>query len=196
MDGKVTFNGGDSREIGQLVPRIDIFADKWGESNETVLAGTQGSGSFGINLYKKDNTLMSPEEFGIAATHEILHTVRIAHPWEVQQGKDMELKLTGIDKISFQTTVNTDKNISYNIMFYGFFNINGNNLGNLWQSKKPEYLSKSQLNLMLGEIKLQKNGAGIIPNGVTSPNDPRYLDYKNYWDPYGAPGKQLQETYK
>lgn len=45
-------------------------------------------------------------------------------------------------------------------MLYNFCIINGHRLDKLWKTKRPEYLTKEQLQLIFREIDLQATGAG------------------------------------
>jgi len=158
VSGAVSFNGGSSEE--RLIPQISLNGTP-PDSPETgvTVEGLSGQGVASIDLYNKDGSLKSPEELAIDVVHELFHTIRLGHPFELTQGEDSKLVHLGGD--SYGTTPSTDPNISYNIMMYPMQSVNGQNLGVLWESKGPTMLTKGQIEVMMKEIDLQKQGYGV-----------------------------------
>ena len=73
-----------------------------------------------------------------------------------------------------KNAASTDPNICYNIMLYNYCIINGKRIGDLWKYKRPEYLTLQQLELVLQQIDLQKDGDGTFNGSVE--------DYNEYWE--------------
>jgi RHS repeat-associated protein len=192
ISGTVTFNGGDGK--GRLVPIIGLYGQKHtSDPNAPMIAGMTSFGASNINIYKKDGSVKSPEELGEDVVHELLHTLRIEHPFEKTQGADTKLVHQGGN--DYATAPTTDPNISYNIMNYSMIKINGRKLGTLWKSKSPTLVTKDQINLMLNEISLQKQGYGVAPKynrGASQmQNDQNYNNYyQSYW--FNTPGQDVQ----
>ena len=102
-----------------------------------------------VNLYNSAGELRSLSSVGSDATHEMLHTLRLDHPFEITQTADTELLRVAPN--SFVSTPTTDKNIVNNIMNYPIITIDGQKGSNL------NSLTKGQLNFMLKEIEEQPN---------------------------------------
>ncbi|MCS3311727.1 hypothetical protein NXX38_07015 [Bacteroides sp. BFG-637] len=111
------------------------------------------------------------------ATHEVLHTLRLGHPFELMQTADTEL--VRVAPNSFVSTSTTDKNIVNNIMNYPQITIDG------MKGCDLNMLTKGQLNYILNEINLQKRGYGFAPkyNSVLTPEQNANL-YKQYYEDY------------
>lgn len=128
-----------------------------------------GSTSFmytSINMFQEGGVLRDINSVAQSSVHELFHTVRVAHPFELTQSPDTELISIGPN--SYITTHNTDPNIVNNIMNYGFTTINGQ------RGWDMVHLTKGQFNFVLGEIKLQNQGYGYFGNK-------RDKDYVDYW---------------
>ena len=115
---------------------------------------------------------------GEDAVHEMLHTLRLAHPFEMTQTTDT--KLLRVAPNSFVSTPTTDANIVNNIMSYPMIMVNGQKGTNL------VFLTNGQLNFMLNEINLQNQGYGFLPKynpSLTSEQNATLynLYYENYW---------------
>lgn len=181
--GSITFNGGT--ETDRLIPQFTLYAKKFeGTPDQPMIAGSNNKGSFDVNIYNKDGSVKTPSEVAEDVIHELLHTVRVAHPFERTQGPELTLKRVGKD--AYSSTSITDKNIQYNIMNYPMISIDGQKLGTLWKSKRPTLVTESQLKLMINEINLQRQGYGIMPkydkNASQDQNDQKFLKYYNdYW---------------
>ena len=79
-----------------------------------------GSTSFmytSINMFQEGGVLRDINSVAQSSVHELFHTVRVAHPFELTQSPDTELISIGPN--SYITTHNTDPNIVNNIMNYG-----------------------------------------------------------------------------
>jgi hypothetical protein len=157
--GEVTF--GTSLDSKRATPTYTITANKYNlidPDNQLVVVG-QTMGSYGsLNLFNKYDQLTSPEDFAETTAHELFHTIRIEHPFEVTQASDTELLKQGK---KFFNTSNTDPNINLNIMVYNSTIINGQRMKDARIGQKADLLTKGQLNLMQSEIDLQKSGKGL-----------------------------------
>ncbi|WP_165044853.1 type VI secretion system tube protein TssD [Dysgonomonas sp. ZJ709] len=203
ITGKLFYSGTKTNELPQFVPNVYIIK---GNPN----GGSQG-GCFKGNVTVFSDLEETPDflqEFSETIVHELFHVTRIDHPFERTQSEDTKLFSEGWARYS--TALSTDPMIYYNIMNYNYCIINGKLLKKLWANKRPEYLTKGQLQLMLREIDLQKTGEGtkqnlnvgsMIKSGQLSgagidilhqnnqnPDDYSYLDY--YWT-VGVPGKVI-----
>ena len=108
-----------------------------------------------VNLFNRAGELKSLSDIGSDATHEILHTLRLEHPFELTQTEDT--KLLRVAPNSFVSTPTTDPNIVNNIMSYPMIMID------VQKSTNQNSLTKGQLNFMMNEIKLQNQGYGFKP---------------------------------
>lgn len=132
-----------------------------GSLDAPMIAGSQVNGGISINIFNKDGSIKTPNQLALDVTHELIHTLRVEHPFEKTQGADLSLLRNG--KNSYLTTSTTNSNIFYNIMNYGMISIDGLLLKDFWKSRSPELITSDQLNLMLDEINLQKQGYGVMP---------------------------------
>lgn len=143
--------------------------------------GTLGGGttyfSSSVNLFNPKGELRSLSNIASDATHEVLHTLRLGHPFELTQTADTEL--VRVAPNSFVSTSTTDKNIVNNIMNYPQITIDG------MKGCGQNMLTKGQLNYILNEINLQKQGYGFAPkyNSVLTPEQNANL-YKQYYEDY------------
>ena len=119
-----------------------------------------------INVFKEGQILNS-ELVAQSSVHEILHTLRLEHPFELTQSADTKLFKTGINQ--FLTSPLTDSNIVNNIMSYPMIEINGK------RGQDLTHLTKGQFQFLLQEIRRQNQGYGFIGKGKS------YEDYIDYW---------------
>lgn len=152
-DGKVTgklfFSGTYTIDAPQYVPFLKI------------VKGRSGNGNIYNGMVTAEIEILDGNPLGevaIVTIHELLHSVRIDHPFEKTQAEDTRLFNDGFRR--YTTALSTDPQIYYNIMLYNICIINGYLLDDLWKRKDPEYLTRGQLELMLKEIDIQKDGAG------------------------------------
>ena len=106
MSGTVTFY----QENTNIVQSLSL-----GKMNNNIGGMTSYFNSF-VNLYNSAGELRSLSSVGSDATHEMLHTLRLDHPFEITQTADTELLRVAPN--SFVSTPTTDKNIVNNIMNY------------------------------------------------------------------------------
>lgn len=139
------------------------------EGEASLVGGTSGINVEADSKVTDDGLLLM--DLGATGIHELIHTLRLFHPHNLTQSKDMGLVKDG-HPLYYKTTSATDANIYHNIMLYGVIYINGKLLDDLWKYKHPEYLTKSQLAFMLEEIDRQQNGEGT--------NKP-YSNHSEYW---------------
>ena len=111
-----------------------------------------------------------------SSVHELFHTLRLAHPFELTQSEDTELHKNGVN--NYSSTSNTDKNIVNNIMSYQRILIDGKKGDNLIN------LTKGQFDFILKEIDLQNQGYGYMNKGKG------YEEYMDYW--LNWPGEIVQ----
>lgn len=137
-----------------------------------------------VTLRDFNGEMRSPEDIGIDAVHEMLHTLRLTHPFEMTQTPDTEL--ISIGNQSNVTTSNTASNIVDNIMNYPSTIVNGK------KSSNQTALTSGQLDFMINEIMLQKQGYGFYPKWDKSldskQNESRINKYYyDYWEFPGTP---------
>jgi RHS repeat-associated protein len=106
MSGTVTFHEGNANIIQSL---------SLGQMNDNI-GGTTSYFNSSVNLFNSAGELRSLSSVASDATHEVLHTLRLDHPFEVTQTADT--KLLRVAPNSFVSTPTTDKNIVNNIMSY------------------------------------------------------------------------------
>lgn len=168
FSGEIVFNNNDSNIVQSL--SLDFFSDN-------SIGGSTSMMSSIVNIHGKDGNLASPMEVAQSAVHELLHTVRLDHPFEITQVSDTELINTGNN--SFITTSNTDPNIVNNIMNYSFISINGQRGTDL------THLTKGQFGFIRKEIMLQRLGYGFFKNNPDISNNGNlinYAIYQWYWE--------------
>ena len=175
-----------SASSGSLSGNV-VFYENNPDLVQTVDFGTFGDNSFGgstsymssfINVNDKDGNMGSPESIAQTTVHELFHTVRLHHPFEYTQSADTELISLGAN--SFTTTENTNPNIVNNIMSYSNISINGEKGTNM------VYLTPGQLEHIMREIQLQKQGYGFLGRGKT------FKEYEKYWNEW--PGEPVRKS--
>ena len=105
-----------------------------------------------INVLDSHGNPANPEEFANSTVHELLHTIRLDHPFEVTQSEDTELIHLG--GYNYSSTSKTDPNIVNNIMSYRNISVDGRTGNDM------RHLTKGQFNYMKNEISKQMQGAG------------------------------------
>ena len=157
--GTVTFNG--NKVDGQLTPVLTI-----GGLDDPVQGGQTIAFYSRINIFDSNGDYRNITEVAFDAAHELFHTARLAHPFETTRATDVELIRYGA---SYFTTPNTDVYMLYNVMNYPTTVINGQSYRSSG-ANMPQRLTKGQVQFLLKEIDLQKNGAG------TTINDPYWTN--------------------
>jgi RHS repeat-associated protein len=182
--GEVTFNN-HSESKNQVVPELDLYYMKPEVKKNGFRAVQPGHTSFnfsGVNMIGYDGKLKSPVLVALDVIHELLHTLRVNHPFDATQSEDT--KLIEVSKNSYVTGPKTDPNIYYNVMNYNYIKINGKILRDLWKEKNAELLTLEQIQQMVKEIDFQKKGAGLF-----SVEDEKA--YYKYWEKF--PGKPVEQ---
>ena len=165
VSGEVTFEG-------RIVEGIHTPTLTWTSNKNSRIAGMTSLGSSMVNVLNSDNTQKSEDKFASDVIHELLHTLRLEHPFEVTQTTDTELLQTG--KNSYTSTKNTVSDIRDNIMNYDMIKIDGKSFKEINPNGIQNKISPGQIELMKNEIDLQQKGAGA--NG-----DYHYwLEYSGY----------------
>ena len=158
------------------------------EESSLIAGSTTYMGSQ-VNVNDKNGALKDYAIVAADVSHELLHTLRVAHPFERTQTADTKLLKVGPN--SYISTPSTASNIGNNVMIYPMTTIDGKT------STSQNSLTKGQLNLMLKEIELQKQGYGIYKYNkklTNSQNEELYSKYfTNYWDQDQWPGYPVQK---
>ena len=178
FSGEIVFLNNDPNIVQSL--SLDYFSDN-------NIGGSTSIMSSRINIIGKNGSIASPMEVAQSAVHEILHTVRLDHPFETTQVSDTELIKNGNN--SFITTSNTDPNIANNIMNYSFIAINGQRGTDL------THLTKGQFDFIRKEIMLQRLGYGFFKKNSDISYNGNLINhaiYQWYWEKVpGAPVHSL-----
>ena len=153
VSGSVTFNGNQIEGIHTPIM-------SWSMDANSGIAGNHGNGYIYVNLLDRNNMLKSIDVFASDVIHELLHDLRLDHPFELTQTLDTELIKIGHN--SFVTTKNTIYSISTNVMNYDFITINGFVLKETNSNALLNSISPGQIQLMMNEIDLQQKGAGFL----------------------------------
>ena len=148
------------------------------KSSNAHISGSTFTMQSSVSICDSNGNLRDLENVALTVIHELLHTLRVEHPFEKTQTEDTELIKIGPN--SFETTATTDKNIVNNIMNYSMIIVNGQT------PIVQNSLTRGQLDFMIKEIKLQKQGYGFIPayNQHLSSKQNELLFtkyYENYW---------------
>ena len=158
------------------------------EESSLIAGSTTYMGSQ-VNVNDKNGALKDYAIVAADVSHELLHTLRVAHPFERTQTADTKLLRVGPN--SYISTPSTASNIGNNVMIYPMTTIDGKT------STSQNSLTKGQLNLMLKEIELQKQGYGIYKYNkklTNSQNEELYSKYfTNYWEQDQWPGYPVQK---
>lgn len=149
--GTVTFNGNVVE--GQVTPVLTL-----GGLTDPKQGGQTKFFYSDVNLLNASGEMRSYMDVGYDAVHELLHTARVDHPFETTQSSDVELIRNGGTYLS---TPNTDSNILYNIMNYPSTTIDGKSYRTSGSSIPQGMMTPGQVQFLLKEINLQKNGAGL-----------------------------------
>ena len=151
VSGEVTFEGNEV--AGIHTPTLTWYSNK-----DSKIAGITTLGSSTVNILNSDNTQKTGDEFASDVIHELLHTLRLVHPFEVTQTADTELLRTG--KNSYISTQNTVSDIRDNIMNYNMILIDGKSFKETNPNGIQNKITLGQIDLMIKEIDLQQKGAG------------------------------------
>lgn len=154
--------------IGLNISKEEVVQKK--ENEVVIVGGTSMNHTQTVSQIEDDGLLLM--NLGETAIHELLHTLRLEHPQALTQAEDCTLLRSKLSPYHFKKNDNTDLNIYYNIMIYGFLYIDGNLLSDLWNYKRPEYLTRGQLNFIIEEIDRQRKGEG---------SDKPFSNYSEYW---------------
>ena len=147
ITGDVTYNG--YYVEGKVTP--EMILDFGGGR---IAGSTYASGSY-VNIADRNNKIKDISLIASDALHELLHTVKLHHPFEQADAEDTQLVQIGPDE--YITTEKTDKNILYNVMNYMETTVNGQNANGALQSS----LTYGQIMYILRQIDLQQQGAGL-----------------------------------
>lgn len=176
MSGNITFE----EENSDIVQSLSL-----GNMDGTI-GGVTTYFDSSVNLYNRSGELRTLANIASDAVHEIFHTVRLDHPFEITQTEDTELLRVAPN--SYVSTLSTAVNIVDNIMSYPNITIDGKRGSNL------NSLTKGQLKFVMDEINLQKQGYGFVPkyNSTLTPEQNATL-YKQYYHDYwlNIPGKPV-----
>lgn len=164
ITGKFFFQGITTQELPQVVPKLVISPKT---KNEITVAGLTNNITSWVGSEVIDNSYLLTD-LSDTSVHELLHTLRLYHPFELTQSMDTKLIKVGNNK--YETTSDTDKNIYNNIMNYDSIEIDGIHLSDLWRKSPPQYLTEGQIKFMLQEIDLQRQGNGTLG-----------MDFTDYW---------------
>jgi RHS repeat-associated protein len=167
VSGTITFYEGNSSILQSL--SLGAFVDNTFGGHTEYFASS-------VNLYGKDGGVRAISSVASDAIHEMLHTLRLGHPFEVTQTADTELKR--IDSKNFASTPSTDENIVNNIMSYPMIRVDGKSGDN------QNHLTNGQLNFMLKEISLQNKGYGFFNYNKAFNNEQNTGIYKEYYENY------------
>jgi hypothetical protein len=142
-----------------------------------IIGGTTSYFYSSVNLLNSAGEERPVSAVGEDATHEMLHTLRLEHPFELTQAADT--RLVRIAPNTYVSTPTTDANIVNNVMSYPMITIDGQ------KGTNQTFLTKGQLNFMLNEINLQNQGYGFKPkyNPSLTPEQNSNL-FKLYYDDY------------
>lgn len=188
VTGKLFFDGTYTKEPPQVVPKLDIIEEAKKVEGFFTL-GTQTT-----DVHAKVESMPIDDSFlttdlGESGVHELLHTLRLHHPFALTQAEDTKLINIGWERLI--TVQGTDPNIAYNIMNYDIKIIDGKKLSDLWKLKRPEYITKGQLQFIFNEIDRQQKGKGTVQD-VAEASHIR-SEWDTYWDEANFPGKELEE---
>lgn len=174
VTGRIFFDGYCTLDLPQATVKLSTNKKPPKPDDPTkavVVGGTMwNSSSIGSDETEKDDTLL---DVAVTAIHELFHTLRLDHPFNRVVSEDSRLKHVG--GLYFESTSQTDKKIQYNIMNYNFIYIDGVLLKDLWKYKRPEYLTKGQIQFIFNQIDSQQKGDGAKKI---------YYNYIEYWNEY------------
>jgi RHS repeat-associated protein len=176
ISASMSFEGG--RDPGRLTPSIHLD-----QISDPDKIGDHYNGF--VNLYI--NNMDNLQEFAETGIHELFHTLRLDHPFEKTQAKDVELIWDNNGK-TYKTTPNTDSKIMKNIMNYNYIPINGKTFKQLFNSNTGlNSLTRGQIQFILKEIYKQMSGYGILPKQRANEKREEYEKraaeyYHDYWN--------------
>lgn len=187
VTGKLFFDGICVNDPPQVVPKLSIIAAIDVAKGEASTGTNTIANISNVESMREDNSFLLLD-LGEGAVHELLHTLRLEHPFSKTQAEDTKLINLGWERL--KTTPTTDPNIYYNILNYNFKIIDGKLLGDLWKFKRPEYITKGQLQFIFDEIDRQQNGEGTTQDVIEATYERSEWDI--YWDPDNYHGKPLE----
>jgi RHS repeat-associated protein len=192
--GEVLFQDG---LIFTQVKPVLAFGISIVDENGNMIEGGTWQHISTVTVLNADGSIKHASEVGKDAVHELIHTLRLDHPFGIVQTNDTKLIYNGY--WNYLTYPETDPDIIYNIMNYGFMRINNNLLSDAWQQRDGILLTKGQINFMLKEIDLQKKGFGLYPKRNESDTQEKFEQevnekYLDYWDNIpGEPVKNMND---
>lgn len=166
MSGTITFYQGN-QNITQSLSLSEM---------DGAIGGRTSYFHSSVNLFNRTGELRPLSDIGSDAIHEILHTVRLAHPFELTQTEDT--KLVRVAPNTFVSTPTTDINIINNVMNYPMITIDGQ------KSTNQNSLTKGQLDFILKEINLQNQGYGFFKYNPALTQEQNLNLYKQYYESY------------
>lgn len=163
--GSVTFEGHKIMGIHTPVMVVSLIEN-------SIVAGMTSSGSSFLSLLTYSNKLKQPDQFAYDFIHELLHTLRLEHPFELTQTEDTELIKIGPN--SYQSTSKTTPDILENVMMYDMIKVDGQSFKDIKSEGYQNKITLGQIDLMLREIDLQQKGSGCSPQDSYWFNIPGY----------------------
>ena len=138
-----------------------------------------------VNPYDENGILLPAEVVAQSSIHEMLHTLRLGHPFEITQSWDTQLIKIGPNE--YKSALFTDPNIVNNIMNYSNISVDGKHGYNM------RFLTSGQFEFLRREIYLQKHGYGYWRSASSDLEESLYRYhkyYESYWKNFpGLPVK-------
>ena len=156
--GAISFNSENQYSNTSIIP--NTIADDYGSlsANGTYIAGQSVNGGFIASVMDAKRNVQSAESFALDYIHELMHTSRMGHPFEITNTIDCELTKCNGSNYDLNTTSNTDASIFDNLMMYNVNTINGQSLKTRWGVKEGDRLTPGQLNFLKNEAQIQMKG--------------------------------------
>jgi RHS repeat-associated protein len=157
--GIVNFdNSVSEKETGRLVPTINLSsqaASCWGPYE---VPGRTTYNMINLSLYRSDGSIVPIAEIGSTIVHELLHTLKLDHPFDESICSDIDdTDLLNQGYEQYATFDDTHPNVYNNIMMYDFKSVDGR----LPITDERDLLTPGQMEFISAEINNQMSGAGV-----------------------------------
>jgi len=172
VSGTVSYTATGVEAKGVVIPQLTIKPFNAADDGTYPVGGETSDNFSKVNIFDLNGNIKSPSRLAWDAIHEILHTLRLDHPFEKTQTADTKLNHMGFGQ-NYSTTETTSPGIYFNVMNYKSTTINGVTLERLWKDNTIRTLTQGQIDYLLQEIKNQSQGYGTY--------GPQYLNYWNKW---------------
>jgi RHS repeat-associated protein len=159
LAGIVKFdNSATDEKTGRLVPSIYLTSQEPRCTGHYTIAGSTSWNLIQLSMYNSDGSLVPIAEIGAIIIHELLHTLKLNHPFDEPPCADIsDTDLIDEGYNNYTTTISTHPYVFNNIMMYEMMTIDGQQP----ITSDMDLLTPGQMEFISTEIENQMGGAGV-----------------------------------